>query len=67
MGGCVDCREGDEMSALDRMTDDELKRLKDRLNRAFILLDEYEADCRCPEHRKCSKCEDKQQLMEEAE
>lgn len=55
------------MSALDTMTDDELKRLKDRLNRAFILLDEYEAECTCSFHRKCGKCKDKQKLMEEAQ
>ena len=53
------------MSALDTMTDDELRRLKDKLNRAFMLLDEYEADCGCSFYRKCSKCRDKQKLMEE--
>jgi hypothetical protein len=53
------------MSALDTMTDDELRRLKNRLNEAFILLDEYEADCGCQEQRKCGKCRDKQKLMEE--
>jgi hypothetical protein len=47
------------------MTDDELRRLKNRLNQAFILLDEYEADCNCLWDRKCGKCRDKQKLMEE--
>jgi hypothetical protein len=44
---------------------DELKRIKKLLNRAFMLLDEYEAECRCLEHRKCGTCRDKQKLMEE--
>jgi len=55
------------MSELDRMREAKLKRLKDRLNRAFILLDEYESDCDCGgRSRRCSKCEDKQNLLEEA-
>lgn len=47
----------------------QLKRLKDLLNRAFILLDEYESDCNCGMRRsgRCSKCKDKEALMEDAE
>ena len=52
------------MSEFDYLRE-ELKKLNKKLQRAFILLDEYEADCNCASYRKCGKCAEKERLLEE--
>lgn len=64
MGGCVDCRKGGQVSEVDYLRE-ELKKLNKKIQRAFILLDEYEADCNCASYRKCGKCVEKERLLEE--
>lgn len=46
---------------------EQMKVLRKKLTRAFILLDEYEADCACAMSRRCPKCVEKELLVEEGQ